>query len=298
MNAVWSFWTKPYLEGRGQGWCSGWHTEWHHLLAWGLSVYAAATHYPETSLVTDDLGARILVDGLQLPFVTVSTALNRLKNEDPQWWALGKLEAYRSQRGPFVHIDTDVFLWQRLSRELEQAAVFTQNPEWIVPGASCYRPGELERCLQSSTRAWIPPEWTAYGIEGTCAACCGIFGGSRIDFIHRYADAAVRMVTAPANRRAIESLPGRNGHMILVEQYLLTACCQFHQVPMSYLFATLDDAVRPDCATAAGYTHLASSAKSDAVLCEDLDQRVERDLPRYYERCLRWAEKYQRAQAG
>jgi hypothetical protein len=289
MKAVWSFWTKPYFAGRGQGWCSIWHTEWHHWLAWGLSVYAAASHYPETSLVTDDAGARFLVDGLQLPFGSVSTALNRLKDEDPQWWSLGKIEAYRRQRSPFVHIDADVFLWQPLAPALDQADVFTQNPEHIAPGASCYRPGELEECLRASSRTWLPAEWTAYGTAGTCADCCGIFGGRRVDFIRNYADSAMRMVTAPANLRALQSLPGKHGHMILVEQYLLTACRLFHGVQMRYIFDTIEEAYRPRSATAAGFTHLASSAKGDAAICADLDQRVQRDLPRYYDRCRRWS---------
>jgi hypothetical protein len=40
MKAVWSFWTKPYFVDR----CFTWHSEWHHWLAWGLSVYAARQH--------------------------------------------------------------------------------------------------------------------------------------------------------------------------------------------------------------------------------------------------------------
>ena len=53
---------------------------------------AARRHYPTTCLVTDDEGARLLIDGLRLPFARVSTALNALRDEDPEWWALGKIE--------------------------------------------------------------------------------------------------------------------------------------------------------------------------------------------------------------
>lgn len=290
MSAVWSFWNKPYFEGRGRNWSSHWNTEWHHWLAWGLSVYLGASHYPETCLLTDDEGARILVDGLSLPFASVSTALNGLKKEDPQWWSLGKLEANRRQQNPFVHIDTDVFLWQPFSASVAGSDVFTQNPEYIDPGASCYRPNELNDCLSAVSGTWLPPEWTTYRLTGDRAECCGVFGGNRLDFIHRYATAAVRMVPLPQNRRALEMLEGKNGHMILVEQYLLTAFCRFHRVKMSYVFENLADASQPDCATAAGFTHLASGTKSDASICSDLEKRVQRDLPKYYERCRRWAE--------
>jgi hypothetical protein len=224
MNAVWSFWTKPCDADREQTWFSHWYSQWHHYLAWGLSVYAAASHYPETTLITDDDGARILIDGLRLPFHHVSTALNRLKNEDPAWWALGKIEAYRLQEAPFVHIDTDVFLWQPLAPELERADVFAQNPEPIVPGASAYRPAELERFIEVA-----PPEWLVYARSGDRAECCGVFGGRRVDFIRHYADAAMRLVTGPLNRERLRALPGRHGHMVLVEQYLLSACYEYHR---------------------------------------------------------------------
>src|SRR4051794_18448095 len=115
LAAVWSFWSKPYLSGRE----SSWAHDWYHWLAWGLSVHTAARYYSDTRLVTDTAGARVLVDLLGLPFAHVDTALDQLEPSDPGWWALGKLEAYRLQRDPFVHIDTDVFLWKRLAPAVE-----------------------------------------------------------------------------------------------------------------------------------------------------------------------------------
>jgi hypothetical protein len=90
MRAVWSFWTKPfhaYYKGN-------WASEKHHLLAWVLSVETARKHYPVTALITDDDGARLLVDGLGLQFTCVSTALNALPNLEHEWFNLGKLYAY------------------------------------------------------------------------------------------------------------------------------------------------------------------------------------------------------------
>ena|ERR1700694_3108027 len=292
MNAVWSFWTKPYISARR----SGWYSEWHHWLAWGLSVYAARQHYPNTYLITDDEGARILVDTLQLPFQHVSTALNALRDKDPEWWALGKIAAYRRQKAPFVHVDADVFLWKPLAPALEQADVFAQNPEHIIRGASCYRPEELERAIRESAGGWLPREWISYGrVPSPHAACCGIFGGCRLDFIRHYSDAAFKLVTGSQNRAALRSLGGKDGHMILVEQYLLTACTEYHrhrgrspydQIEIRYVFDSMEDAFHPHRATAAGFTHLASDAKRSAQICHHLERRVQHSLPRHYERCM------------
>jgi hypothetical protein len=109
MNAVWSFWSKPYLEAWKSIWCS----EKQHLLSWILSLQQARKFFGRTVLFTDDYGARMLVDGLQLEFDVVSTSLNSLNGHDPKWWALGKIYTYSSQHEPFIHIDNDVFYGNR-----------------------------------------------------------------------------------------------------------------------------------------------------------------------------------------
>jgi hypothetical protein len=299
MNAIWSFWTKPYQAERRLSW----HREWHHWLAWGLSLYAARQHYPHTRLVTDDEGARILIDQLQLPFENVSTALNGIANENPNWWALGKIEAYRRQRTPFVHIDTDVFLWKRLRPELENADVFAQNPERIDFGGGYYSPVEFEASIGWPRRGWLPEEWTWYRKSKLAprAQCCGIFGGCQIDFINYFAETALRIVRHPSNRPGWRELPGK--HMLLIEQYLLNAMIEYHlrrQKPpfrlagIRHVFPEIEDAFNFERITEAGFTHLAAGAKQDARVARDLERRVERDLPEHYERCAR----YVRASGG
>jgi hypothetical protein len=96
LKAVWSFWSKPFEAHRRHSWPS----VRHHLFAWVLSVETARRHYPETCLVTDAAGARLLVDEIGLPFKHVSTELNTLDQYNPDWWALGKVYAYRMQTEP------------------------------------------------------------------------------------------------------------------------------------------------------------------------------------------------------
>lgn len=295
-RAVWSFWSRAYEEyGR-----SSWRTEWHHALAWGLSLAAAAQHYPDTCLVTDDEGARFLIDELQLPFRHVSTALQQLRREDPEWWALGKVKAYSLQETPFVHVDTDVFLWNRLAPEVEGSGILAQHPEVIVRGASCYQPEDLETAIGWPRRGWLPPEWIWYGPVAERAECCGIFGGNRVDFIRHYADSALRLVLGQENRAELARVRGKIGQMILAEQYLLTACFEYHRsrpespfrdVTIGYVFDTPEKPYQPEYATEAGYTHLASGAKKDDRVCRHLEVRVRQDLPDHYERCLRQADK-------
>ena len=295
MRAVWSFWSKPYRAGRGSPWLS----DYHALLAWGLSVELARRHYPDTALVTDDEGARLLVDRLKLPFASVSLELNELHDRDPDWWALGKLYAYRLQTGPFVHIDADVFLWKRLPAALEEAAVFAQSPETFDPDRDehWYPLRPVGRTFAAHPETWLPDAWRWYAARPVplVAANCGLLGGRRTDVIRDSADQGIRAVEAPENARAWASWGDKGFCNVLVEQFLLNAVVEHRRATLhdpverdlrlSYLFRTDADAYDPRQAEAAGYTHLIGGAKRNPELMADLDARVRADYPALAERC-------------
>ena len=296
MRAVWSYWSRPR---QAQG-AHTWLAERFPLFSWVLSLETARRHYPQTALVTDSAGARMLVDGLGLEWGSVSTALDALHASDPLMWALGKLYAYRAQEEPFVHVDADVYLWSPLPARVAGAPVFTQNPEPLTGDTFFYRPQLVEDALLAEPEGWLPAEWGWYLRSGVPLRgdCCGIFGGTQVEFIRHYAGQAIRMVEHPANRRAWSRVMHRQLDMISVEQYYLAACVEHHArtpgspfagVRMEHLFATLDRAYAPGEAKAAGYTHLIAGAKGEREVMERLEARVARDHPDAYERCLRYA---------
>lgn len=292
IKAVWSFWSKPFAAHRRHSWAS----ERHHLLAWSLSVETARRHYPDTWLITDDAGARLLVGRLGLPFTKVSTELNALADHDPDWWALGKIYAYQLQTEPFVHLDSDVFLWKPLPERLERADVFAQNPEPISASTPYYQPERLDQALGETAGGWLPDEWRWYRrMSERRAECCGIFGGNHLDFINRFATASLRLLDEPANRRALRPLPDKRTLMLLIEQYLLSAFVEYHRaapappsgcVGIEYLFPSIEDAWDPDRAARAGFTHLVAGAKQNRLFADRLEQRVRRDYPEHYRRCV------------
>ena len=273
-----------------------WLSPKHQVLAWTLSLETARKHYGKTSLFTDDEGARILIDGIGLEFDTVSVDLNELAQSDPEWWTLGKMMTYRAQTEPFVHIDEDVFLWQRLPQELEQAPVFAQNAEYFSCAPWWYQPEALESIVKEH-RGWLPDEWLWYRSSGQPerGECCGIVGGSRVDFVRYWADLGIQMIEHPRNREGWSRLPNKLAHMLLIEQYLLAVCVEYHRnrpgspysdIAIQYLFDSESNPFDPACAARNGFTHLIGPAKQDALLMERLEKRVQRDYPEHYERCL------------
>jgi hypothetical protein len=293
MKAVWSFWSKPF-RSRGT-WA--WSSQKHHLLSWVLSVERARLHYPHTTLYTDDAGARMLVEGSGLHFDHVSTDLNGLEDADPGWWALGKIWTYASQKEPFVHIDSDVFLWKPFPEKMVQADILIQNPEHFGRGALFYQPEVLEAAIHGVPDGWMPEEWEWYRSNGAVqqGECCGVFGGKRVDFINHYARQALKLLNHSANQAALRAMGDESEHMVLVEQYLLSACIKYHQqredspyrgLTVAYLFSSMDEAFNPDNASRLGFTHLLAGAKRNQHVTEKLERRVKTDYPAQYERCM------------
>ena len=294
MRAVWSFWSRPFEAHK----CFIWHKPLHHLLAWGLSLRAAARHYPETVLITDRAGKKLLVDRLGLSFTHVSTELDRLQDADPDWWALGKLVAYNVQDRPFVHLDTDVFLWRPLPPNLTQAAVFAQNPEY--PGFhatnSYGAPHEIERSF-ATDGIELPVEWQWarsrdewYFPEENC----GILGGTQIEFIRYYSGLALDLVLNPKHRPAWARLGDKKVYNMVVEQFLLSACVAYHRfhpvspfrgVKIKHLFRGVCEAFDWQEAAKKGYTHLMGGAKSNPTVGRRLEERTKREDPAFFRMC-------------
>ncbi len=295
MNAVWSFWSKPYLEASG----NGWYSDKQYYLSWILSLQQAQKFFLKTLLVTDDYGAELLVEGLKLEFDEVSTSLNELQDYDPKWWALGKIYTYALQKEPFIHIDNDVFMWKPLPVN-SSTVLFAQNPEYFDVGASFYMPEQIES-LMNNHGGWLPEEWIWYRSSGLPqrAESCGVFGGNETEFINYYAKLAIEIITHSANSKVWEVLGDNIERNILVEQYLLSACIEYSKsdqntrypsIDIDYLFNSLDDAFDPGTAADAGYTHLIADTKKNKDLAKDLERRVKKDYPEAYEKCLRYVE--------
>jgi hypothetical protein len=284
-SAVWSFWTPPFTAFHSNAWLS----QEQHLASWVLSFETARGHFHETVLVTDYSGARLLVDQLGLPFDRVYTDLNELDDCDMYWWVLGKLHAYKLMKGPFLHIDNDVFLWSPISII---APVVAQNPEHFAFGAGQYRPDLLQNIVTAAGGS-LPEEWTWYtSRRGNEAVCCGVLGGAFCDFLEYYATKAIEIVAQTkkaATRLAPAEILGSN---ILIEQYFLSACLAYHaaegharfrDVYIRYLFESEEQAFSGNAAQI-GYTHLIAGAKRDTDIAQRILSRVRKCFPEYHNR--------------
>lgn len=296
MRAVWSFWSVPFLAFKHKMW----QVPLHHLLAWGLSLRAASVHYPETVLITDRFGKNLLIDQLGLRFVHISTELEQLNRVDAGWWALGKLMAYNLQDQPFVHLDTDVFLWKPLPKYVTTSPVFAQCPEDFHRVDDRYGPRNIEHAF-ASCKLSLPVEWTwsrSRGGQTFRQESCGIVGGTDIKFLRHYSQLGLDLVLKPENEPAWTFFPEKECLNMMIEQFLLGACLDFHRccatspyygVEIRYLFPSFGDACQPRFAARAGFTHLMGGAKTHPAVGKRLEERMRREDPAFVRRCERVA---------
>jgi hypothetical protein len=295
MRAVWSFWSKPLQDRKN----IGWYSQLHHLLAWGLSLETARRHYPKTVLITDRPGKKLLIDKLGLSFGEVSTELERLANVDSGWWALGKLLAYSVQDEPFVHIDTDAFLWKPLPRHLSTSPVFALCPVFYANDSNLL-PLEVERAF-AANGGKLPLEWEWTRSRGNTffrEEACGILGGCHVAFLRHYANTAVDLVLNSENAPAWSRLPHKISLNTMVEQFLLGACIDYHRshptsayrgVHVNHLFSSVEEALDSRHAARLGHTHLLGSAKSHPAVARRLEERMRREDLAYFRRCEKLA---------
>jgi hypothetical protein len=135
MKILQTFWTGPpgnqneSLISMKAGWrlsCE------YHWMSWALSCLLAKSAFGEINLVTDLKGKQILIDQLQLPYSSVSTSLEgALDNYHPALFSLAKIHTYSIQTEPFLHLDGDVFLWQKPDEEFLNSRLIAQNIDKI-----------------------------------------------------------------------------------------------------------------------------------------------------------------------
>jgi hypothetical protein len=159
-------------------------------------------------------------------------------------------------------------------------------------------PERFEQAVKQTPGGWLPPEWQWYRSRGSVqrAESCGIFGGARTEFIRYYACLAIQLIEHPANQSAWGNLTDEIERNILAEQYLLSACLEYHRnlydspykdLQIHYLFNSQEEACNPQSAAAVGYTHLIARSKKNQSITEKLEKRVQRDYSAQYERCVR-----------
>lgn len=270
----------------------GWPEHSAHLLSWCLSCLQLKKYYGEVELFTDRLGKRILIDHLQLPYSKVHLSLDGLAQFQDQLWALGKILTYSAQTRPFIHVDSDVYLFSRFPGKVENAGLLCQN--FDVNHKEYYSAFETidEHGIQ------LPEVMTSERKTAICLVACnaGILGGNDWKFFREYGKIAFRIVAENEHKLARLHFPRFN---IILEQYLFYCLARKRNKKITPLFAQLNDGAPPvdwvrfnTVPHRQKYIHMISGFKRNAELYNKVLLLIRTEYPHYYYRVRKLLEDY------
>jgi hypothetical protein len=183
-------------------------------------------------LVTDDLGAEILINKLYLPYSKVSFLPDYIQNLPTGLWAFPKIYSYSIQNEPFIHIDNDIFLWNKLPESIEKSELIVQNYEKITEDYDT----ALEHIIDYFE---IIPDYIKHGNDydkfKNQSINAGIFGGRDVSFINSYTKEVFSFLDG--NIKTIRKYPHKAGVLnVIFEQLTFFQLAKQQQKKISTLF--------------------------------------------------------------
>ena len=182
-----------------------------------------------------------------------------------------------------------------------RSAGFGQCPEDHPPLETWCGPADVEHAFQKHNLR-LPPEWEwarSRSISHFREANCGIVGGTRTDFLRYYANLAMDLVLNPKNAAAWAEFPDKAGDNMVVEQFQLAACVDFHRISpdspfrsigIRYMFPSFGHAFSQEATAQMGFTHLLGGIKSHPTVTARLERRIASLDPSFHRHCQRMAQ--------
>jgi hypothetical protein len=282
MKIVQTFWTGPSTpSGNLLDIKAGWLSAEYHWMSWALSCLQLQKLYGSVELVTDNLGKKILVDMLGLPYTSVSTVLEgKLTGYAPELWSLAKIVAFAEQKEPFLHFDGDFFMWQPVEGRIMGAGLVAQNLE---ENLSYYR----DMMQDMEKHGWRMPPVLAGVSQAPViyAANTGIFGGHQLDFVKAYCQNAFDFINT--NTDIIPKTQKKQLNFIF-EQCLLYYMAEQQGVTIEYLMEDpVDEPSYIDYARFIDVPHVKmihtlGGYKTTPFTCSHLAKRLRNDFPEQY----------------
>ena len=296
MKILHSYWTKPNLKNDNtNSWdrsAGGWTEKRYNYMSWALSCLQFRQFYDDVELVTDQKGKELLIDKFGLPYTKVSVVLDELNDYNPDLWALGKIYAYSMQKEPFLHVDGDIFIWDRFDDELESAPLVAQHLEEDYP---FYR-GALEEIEEHFS--FIPEVIAENRQQGkpVNAYNAGVFGGNQVAFFDDYCQQAFEFVDRNVDR--LNKIQGLGLFNCIFEQHLFYCLSKAQGIPTHTYLDDIDDrfiglADFKGVPSRTKYIHTVGYYKKFSKIGADVEFRLRADHPEYFYRIEALLDSYQ-----
>lgn len=281
IQTFWSGYKDPLIDG------FGWLSPQYNLMSWTLSCLCLKENYDDVVLYTDSIGYSLFYEYLQLPYKDIIIQYDNL-NCHRNLWAYPKLLTYSIQDKPFLHIDGDVYLPNKLPQRIEDGSLVGQNKEI---GTSYYK-HMMNEIMKSSISI---PELLLEELKKDSISSynAGIIGGYDIKFIKEYCKDAFEFIKIN-NLNNIDSSSVNINLNILFEQILFYCLVSKDKRKVSTL---IKEKVKDNGYSYDRFCNFYSFNKSDLIhvigghkrnerICELLSRTLLHKYPEYYKRII------------
>jgi len=254
MIAIWTYWDKPEHNS--------FRDDYEHKASMLLSLSLAKQHGYTTKLYTTTNGA-LFLEGF--PFDEVDITLDNLCHVRPEWWAYPKVWVYARQDKPFVHIDNDVYLLEKLPDWTTNIELFFQNREDMSEGYGYEkRKLEFERC----------PHKPSDYLNILTTFNYGVAGGRNMDFFKRHLRMVDDYLFHTDNKDYHDGYPNKWDSNFFFEQYF--GGCLVHKMGLMRQAGVLFDGLAD---RSYKMVHLWGPSKREPENIEKVILRLDKQFP-------------------
>ncbi|MDE6551910.1 MAG: hypothetical protein K2K98_02955 [Muribaculaceae bacterium] len=238
----------------------GWVSPCYHLMGLTLSCLTLKKQLGYLYLYCNRRARELLIDVLELPYDEVHESMNDLRLHYPQLRVLSKIHTYAQQKEPFLHIEGDVFLFERFPERITSGSVVAQN---------------IERLSDCNLHAFNT----------------GILGGCSVDFFQRYFAEAFKYMKVDI---ACLTATDARRFNIFLENILCYNMSKEENITVEYLlpqtyndnsFLGLDK-FHEILSGKSRYFHLSGKYKADEFTCRQMAKVLHTLYPQYFYRII------------
>jgi hypothetical protein len=263
-TALYSFWSKPFLEKSAFKTFGEFSTQEDFLTSWSVSVKLARKNFEKVILVTDSWAWENLFKRLDLPIDEIKIILDDL-NYTTDMWSIAKAYAIMEMNQPFVHLDPDVYLWDSLNDEILRSKVFSQSREgkWDENQKNLYteKSDDYHRNFKDECKYF--DNFRAENFDHL-AYNTGAVGGNDLEFLKKWAQNMISLVNLYDRKiKSNQFIGERYLAIVWIEQALLRAMEIFEGYNIKVVLENPN--IDQDF-----YTHLCGGSKKNKEYMESL----------------------------
>lgn len=240
-----------------------------------LSVEYSKKQFKEVKLVTNVEGKKILADRYKIGFTKICTGLEG-EDIDPELWAYAKVKAYALQTEPFISIDLDVILWQRIPNKWLKSKMLFQNKEDF-----CVERG-YQPLVNAMERTTVSDFCKSQNIK--YAYNCGVVLANDLSVIKKWYELASEFINSPVNVNFWNYQNNKEQFNYLFEQYFIACVVKNEKVENDIKFLIEDIDYKDVAKPKFKFTHQWGKTKKYSDNVEKIRLRLKKEYPRIYNR--------------